>query len=76
MPAPEIIGNAYGYVVDKTYVGEIQADGSEVNASIPWDYWSVLTERGDGTYWLVENRGNIYAWTESECNSYGLYPTP
>ena len=76
VPAPEIIGNAYGYVVDKTYVGEIQADGSEVNASIPWDYWSVLTERGDGTYWLVEHTGNIYAWTESECNSYGLYPTP
>ena len=76
VPAPEIIGNAYGYVVDKSYVGEIQEDGSEVSSSIQWDYWVILTGRGNGTYWLVEHTGNIYAWTESECNSYGLYPTP
>ena len=76
VPAPEIIGNAYGYVVDKSYVGELQEDGSEVSSSIQWDYWVILTGRGNGTYWLVEHTGNIYAWTESECNSYGLYPTP
>lgn len=76
MPAPEIIGNSYGYVVDKSYVGELQEDGSEVSSSIQWDYWVILTGRGNGTYWLVEHTGNIYAWTESECNSYGLYPTP
>ena len=76
VPAPEIIGNVYGYVVDKSYVGELQEDGSEVSSSIQWDYWVILTGRGNGTYWLVEHTGNIYAWTESECNSYGLYPTP